>query len=208
MDLTAWLLLALAALLAIITGVLYTIKLDASIKLRKTYCKVLITFRVFYMIIPIRIRLRIDYEPMAGVIITSYRQDGSIKYLKTVGDKSEPRNAAADRIVKKAVEFVDIKYLEISGEVGIKGDSFKSVMLCGFVINLLSVALPFLLQQTGFSGGINVFPCFTRNAFSLNLEGIAQIKSLKLIKTAIEEKGDRTYDTADRKLNADLNGTN
>lgn len=205
---TVCLLLASAAIAVIIAGLLWRIKLDASVKLRKTYCRILITLRVFYMIIPIRIRLRVDYEPGMGITITSYSSGGSIKKRKTAGDVSGQRRSAMGKIVKNAADFTDIKYLEISGEIGIMGDSFGTVMLCGFVINLLSVALPFLLKQTDFPGGVNVFPCFTRHAFSLNLEGIARIKTLKLIKTAIEEKGDKTYDAADRKLNADLNGTN
>lgn len=202
------LIFAACGLLALIACMLWGAKLYLNVKLRSTFCKILVRLRIFYIFVPIRIRLCIYYDAGTGLSIASYRANGSIKRRSIIGEAGAKRRPAAERITGRVSEFADIKYLEISGEIGVKNDSFKSVMFCGFAMNLLSAALPFFLKQNDFPGGINIFPCFSRPAFSLNLEGIAHIKPLKLIKTAIEEKGDKTYAAIDRKPDEHIDGTN
>ena len=63
-------------------------------------------------------------------------------------------------------------------------------MLAGSVKTILDTFIRlFIFNLTGTGSNVNLrigfFPCMTRNAFSLNLEGIATANKLKLIKKAV-----------------------
>lgn len=93
-----------------------------------------------------------------------------------------PREGRMKLPLKNIYEHVLIKRLHISGEIGVKDDAFLAVMLTGaFSVALECVLLACCAAEFYKGLSVKVLPNFTKDIFSLNLEGIADCPPIHII---------------------------
>ena len=200
------LIFALTAVFFTFLSLITDIPLKFRIAMRRESLNIRFTVRLFYGLIPVNIFLRIEYLPRGGIKVIIILKKGRTKVLNSPGKskikkakkEKQDKNSVKSKIkakFKKELLFsvltcINFKSLEAAGEIGIREDPFATVMLAGFIKIILDTSTRlFIFNLTGSGKNtdlcVGFFPCMTRNAFSLNLEGIAAANKPKLIKKAV-----------------------
>lgn len=185
----AW---AIVAAVAGIIAILLLSKIRLCIKLHlgRYFVEIGLCFRLFFNLIPINLRYRIEYEPCDGIRVMRYERGGGLRVLKIIGEKKK-KNTTVDKAVIRAIRSgMTVEAVEVTGEIGIPSDAFVSVISAGVIRIAIDTAirlgLPLALDKKQPERLIvNFFPCLTRRTFNLKLEGILSAIPLKLIKNAV-----------------------
>lgn len=146
---------------------------------------------VVYFIIPIVIRIRAEYRPAYGFILFFGKRKGAV-----IGRKNRKPPV-------KLIKTLIVKDITVTGELGIRDMPDKTVIASGILNILLKQAM---LAVFGTPPRISITPCFSGNAFALNINCIVSFVLGKLIIEAIKMKRRGNNESSDRKHNAVFNG--
>lgn len=179
--------IGLALILALL--MLTKVKLHMGLRLRSRYCEIRLCFHFALGIIRIPMRYCVEYEPFEGIRLMKYVKRG-LRQVKVFGCKKKNAKPGDKALLGSLRQAMRVRSVEVTGEIGVLENAFYTVMLAGairiLIDNALKIGLPLLVdKKPPESTTVSFFPCMSRNAFSLNLEGILEAKPLKLIKNAI-----------------------
>lgn len=166
-----WILLAFLLIL-IIAGMLWNIRIQYNVIVRNKHCKVRVRVAVFFKLVQLPIDIKIEYSPSNGILIMPLK--GKFLWRMVSRPWKVKTRRAGGR--PKWLKMVDFK---VYGNIGLKDDSFVSVLLCGILECLLKTAAIILLQADQIS--VSFLPDFEQDAFRLNLEGIFLFLPLQII---------------------------
>lgn len=195
-----------AAVLLILLIAISNIKLKFDCRLRAQICEIRI--RIISLFIPIDIRIRAAYNYAQGIQIHIIKRNGQIKKSMTIGERTKHKSVPIS--LQLFHETLVFEKLFVGGEVGVKNDSFASVIVAGALNVIINTILPAIITiRANNSVAVYISPRYTINVFAINMQGILTLNAGKLIHRIVVNmirrqklKEDNKIDTSNRKPNA------
>ena len=142
---------------------LWNIKIKYNVIIRNKHCMIHVRIAFFFKLIQLPVDIKIEYSPFNGLLIMPLK--GEYLWRRV----SRPWKQRAHRVDSNP-KWLKMVNFEVSGNIGLKDDSFVAVLLCGIFECLIKSAAIILLQARQIS--VSIIPDFQKDAFRLNLEGI------------------------------------
>lgn len=189
--------IAAGALTVILIFIMFhVVELKILIMLRSYYCKILLMPNLVGRFFKIDIEFLLEYAPFEGIKIMKRSRGGRMKFIKFLGQKKkDKKNKYAVALRRALITAANAKRFEITGEIGIKDNAYASIVSAGVIEiilrNILIIAVPEIFAKDSDNElCISFYPNMNGSAFSLNLEGLLEIRPIKLIKEAWEKLKD------------------
>lgn len=203
------------SIFALIVGIIWWFDLAFRIKLCLNCCHIEFSFNVFYSLIPLHFRIRIEWSLEDGVFVILLRKNGTAKILSEIGHKSgkKKRTRLIKGILSEAYRWLSLKDLHAEGCIGVKEDAFECIMLTGALKTMLETSFRIILNRNEQEAKlVQIRPNFTIDLFRLNLEGIFRIRPMQImiaaVKWYIDQRGFGNYGSSHREHHENNYGAN